>query len=379
MPAIRKRSWVAPDGTAKSAWLVDYRDAAGNRRAKQFARKRDAEAWNTQAAYQVTQGTHTADSQSITVSKAAALWLKRAEREGLEPTTIAAYGQHVRLHIEPLCGARKLSHLTRPIIEGYRDELVERLSRPMALRVMRSLTAIIAEAQRRGHVAQNVATGVKVSRQKRDKPKVTIPTKAHLKALLSAARTVPEPMALPMASLAVFAGLRASELRGLAWAAIDLKGATVTVSQRADAAGTIGPPKSAAGYRTIPLPPSLVTALKAWKLACPPTAGDLVFPSVGRHGAGGKVMPYPYLAKNIIGPVLTAAGLATQSYTPHDLRHAAASLWIERRVAPKRVQNWMGHSSIQVTFDTYGHLFEQADQDAAVASAIEAELTSDAT
>jgi len=61
-------------------------------------------------------------------------------------------------------------------------------------------------------------------------------------------------------------------------------------------------------------------------------------------------------------------------YTLHELRHAAASLWIEQRVNPKRVQRWMGHSSIQVTFDTYGHLFDQADQDAAVAAAIEREV-----
>ena len=48
-----------------------------------------------------------------------------------------------------------------------------------------------------------------------------------------------------------------------------------------------------------------------------------------------------------------------------------ASLWIEQRVSPKRIQYWMGHSSIQVTFDLYGHLFEQAEQDASIASAIE--------
>ena len=106
MTAIRKRNWTDGRGERRQAWLVDYRDNAGKRRAKQFARKKDAESWATQAAYQVSQGTHTPDSVSITVKKAAQQWIERARREGLEPTTIATYDQHVRLHIEPLCGAR---------------------------------------------------------------------------------------------------------------------------------------------------------------------------------------------------------------------------------------------------------------------------------
>jgi integrase len=59
-------------------------------------------------------------------------------------------------------------------------------------------------------------------------------------------------------------------------------------------------------------------------------------------------------------------------YSAHEFRHAAASLWIEQRVDPKRIQTWMGHSSIQVTFDTYGHLFERAEGDAATMAAVEA-------
>ena len=196
-------------------------------------------------------------------------------------------------------------------------------------------------------------------------------------------------MAHPLALIAIFAGLRASELRGLPWRCIDLAAATLTVEQRADLKNVIGPPKSEAGYRTIPLPSSAVAALKAWKLACPPTDDDLVFPSIAK-----RVMTYRYMALSILGPVQIAAGVATATkdgdgapildkhgfpamvpnYTLHDFRHAAASLWIEQRVNPKRVQKWMGHGSIQVTFDTYGHLFDQADQDGAVAAAIEREI-----
>src|SRR5207249_3935496 len=144
---------------------------------KQFVRKKDAEAWTTQAAWHVNQGTHTPDSQSITIQKAGELWLERARREDLELTTIAAYEQHLRLHIVPMCGAKKLSQITRPVVEAWRDDLLERLSRSMARRVLRSIGSLIVEAQRRGYVAQNVAAGVAIGTSKRNKPKPTIPAK----------------------------------------------------------------------------------------------------------------------------------------------------------------------------------------------------------
>lgn len=388
MTSIRRRTWPTPDGGEKTAWQVDYKDAAGKRRSKQFARKKDAEAWSTTARYEVATGVHTPDSQSITIEKAAELWIKRGERENLETSTLAAYGQHVRLHILPMCGDKKLSQITRPIAEGWRDQLMEKLSRPMATRVLRSLSAIVSEAQSRGHVAQNVVAGVKVRRAKREKPKIVIPTKAELKTILATAETSSEPMAHPLALIAIFAGLRASELRGLPWRSIDLKAGTVTVDQRADLKNQIGAPKSEAGYRTIPLPGSAIAALKVWKVACPPTEQDLVFPSLAK-----RVMSHQFMNTNIMGAVQIAGGVTdpvmnggkplmnkdqqpmlAQRYTLHDFRHAAASMWIEQRVNPKRVQKWMGHSSIQVTFDTYGHLFDQADQDSAVAAAIEQEL-----
>lgn len=368
MATIRKRSWTAPTGEPKTAWLVDYRDAAGKRRSKQFARKKDAEAWSTQAAWHVTQGTHTPDSLSIMVQKAADQWLERARRDGLEPTTVAAYDQHVRLHIAPLCGGVKLSQLTAPMVEGYRDQLVDKLSRPMAIRVLRSLSSIIAEAMRRGQVAQNVARNVKVKRAARQRAKVAIPPKKALKALLSAAEKAEQPREQSLVMLALYGGLRASELRGLAWPTVDLKAGAVTVVQRADARGTIGAPKSASGRRTVPLPPSTVVALRKWKLACPKSEAGLVFPSLA-----GKPMSHRYMTLNLLQPLIEAAEIKPLGL--HDLRHAAASLWIEQRVDAKRVQTWLGHHSIQVTFDTYGHLFEAVERESSVAAAIEQELT----
>lgn len=365
MSSIRKREWKTPAGEKRTAWLVDYRDAAGKRRAKQFARRRDADAWAVNALAEVQRGVHTPDSISITVAKAAELWLDSVRASDREPTTIAAYEQHIRLHIVPRCGAQKLSQLTAPKVRALLDSWLADLSRPMATRVFRSFKAILTDAQARALVGQNVALAVKIPKAPRKRRQASPPTKAEIRAILEAAATSEDLMGRALVELVIFTGMRASELRGLAWPSVDLKNSHVRVEQRADAKGVLGPPKSESGFRTIPLPARAVATLREWKLACPQHAKALVFPS-----QTGKVLSHGVMAKNHLKPILIAAGVTTTGededgsvakYTAHKFRHAAASLWIDRGLNAKRVQVLVGHGSIQVTFDTYGHLFEQAE------------------
>lgn len=279
--SIRKREWTTPSGERRTSWLVDYRDNEGKRRAKQFARKRDADAFELTARSEVRGGIHTPDGKSITVALAAANWIRRGEREGLEESTLKPYGQHVRLHINPFLGTKKLNQLTRPMIEDFRDQLLDTgRSRPMAKRVLTSLSSIVKEAMRVGHVAQNVCDGVTVKRSGRDKVRVAPPSKADMRKLIEAAATK-RPMDKPLLMVLLFAGLRASEARALSWRHVDLQKARITIDQRADFRNLIGPPKSASGFRTIPVPAAVVSELRKWKLRCPPSKLDLVFPSRG--------------------------------------------------------------------------------------------------
>lgn len=383
MTAIRKRTWTSPSGEEKTAWLVDYRDGAGKRRFKQFARKKDADDWKTKTAYGVSIGIHTADSQSITVAAATELWIKTAELKDRERGTVEQYRTIARLHIIPLIGAEKLSKLSQPRIEMFRDELLETRSKSMAGKSVRALARIIGEAQRRGLVAQNVASTVKVTRSTRDKPKVEIPTKDELRAMLEHAGELK-----PLLMTAIFSGLRASELRGLRWQDIDLKKGLITVSQRADKYNDIGPPKSASGYRTIPISAALVSELKSWKLRCPNGKLGLAFPS-----SVGGVQFYGHLLRRRFFPIQIAAGIcdpvmvdgkakasdggkATMQarYGFHALRHAAASAWIKQGVDLKRLTVWLGHSSVQMSVDVYGHLLTDPAGDAALIEAAHAEL-----
>ena len=150
--SVRKR--IVGDGEIR--WQVDYRDSAGIRRHRQFQTKRDAEAFHAKARTEVIAGVHTPDSVSITVTAAAELWIARCERDGLEAATILDYRQHLKLHILPYLGSIRLARLTVPMINSFRDRLLDDGRSPdMVRRVLGSLAALVGEAQGRGLVIVN--------------------------------------------------------------------------------------------------------------------------------------------------------------------------------------------------------------------------------
>lgn len=352
--SIRKRTWES-NGAEQTAWVVDYVDQHGKRRLKTFDLKKDAEAWATNARHEVSWGLH-ASNAKITVQETIALWIKHCVDEELERSTIEQREQHLRLHVAPYIGREKLATLTTPRLNAFLDQLRDGgRSTEMRRKVLTSVRTALAFAKGRGLVAQNVASGIKVKSDDRHKAAGPLkagrdfPAKAELKLLIDRA---PERWR-PFIVTAIFTGMRASELRGLRWCDVDLDAGNIRVAQRADAWGKIGSPKSAAGTRDIPLVPMAINALRQWKLAC--SAGELVFAN-----RSGRVHPHTNFLRHVWAPLQRACGLP--HYEFHSLRHAAASLFIETlEWSPKRIQTVMGHSSITMTFDRYGHLFETKD------------------
>jgi integrase len=408
--SVRKRTWTTPKGEAKESWIVDYSDQAGKRHIKTFARKKDADAYHAKVRVEVGEGTHTADSASITIAKAGEKWLESCQAHKLEPTTIDAYAQHLELHIKPFLGRVKLSQLTAPMVRDFADRLrrgdpapgVEEgapRSAAMIKRIVGSLGSIIADAQERGLISRNVVRDLRARRKKgierraerrqRGKLKagVDIPTPAEIRAIVGALEGRWRPLLLT----AIFTGLRASELRGLRWENVDLKKSVLHVRERADRYLTIGPPKTESGERTVPLPPIVVNTLREWKLQCPKSELGLVFPS----GAGAIEYHSNIVARGlqpaqvragVTIPALDAKGkpqrdkdgnpIVVAKYSGlHSLRHFYASWLINRRadggleLPPKVVQERLGHSSILMTMDVYGHLFPRDDHSAELAEA----------
>src|SRR6516164_732065 len=159
--SVRKREWTYK-GETREAWVVDYVDGSGQRRNKNFKRKRDADAYANRVGAEVRAGTHTPDSTSLTIAAAGQLWLQSSENAGLELTTLDFYRQHLEFHITPLIGNTRLSQLTVPLVRAFEDKLRIDRSPAMVRKVVGSLSSILSDAQERGLVAQNVVRGLRV-------------------------------------------------------------------------------------------------------------------------------------------------------------------------------------------------------------------------
>jgi integrase len=174
------------------------------------------------------------------------------------------------------------------------------------------------------------------------------------------------------------------------WDDVDLVASTITIRRRASEACDLGPPKSKAGARTIPMSPMLALELKKWKLQCPASLLDLVFPS-----SEGKIWTYANLMRRHFWPMQVRAGVSVPvfdkndglpiwgddgeqtmqaKYGLHALRHGAASLWIKEKIDLKRLKTWMGHASVQTTIDIYGHLMFDDVEDAVLMAGAEKRL-----
>ncbi|HEX9320744.1 MAG TPA: site-specific integrase [Xanthobacteraceae bacterium] len=384
--SVRKRTWTTAKGEQKEAWIVDYADQHGARHMKTFPTQREAKGWHATTTIEVKRGVHTASSRSVTVLEAGWMWLETAEKNKLERATIDHYRQHLNLHVAPHLGRLKLSELTVPVVRQFEDRVAKDVSPATVRKVLSSLSGILADAQERGLVAHNVVRDLRRSRRNGGKERgrklkagVDIPTPDEIRRILAAAQGRWRPLLL----VAVFCGLRASELRGLRWKDVDFEKAEIRVHQRMDRYNTAGPPKSAAGERAVRLPAQVLAALKEWRLQCPKGALDLVFP----NGAG-KVENHANIVTRGLWPIEVTAGVAdivkdadgkvvlgkdgepvwrARYLGLHALRHFFASWCINRRtdggleLPLKVVQERLGHSTLAMTADRYGHLFPHGD------------------
>jgi integrase len=384
-------------------WIVDYADQEGDRHIETFEKKKDAEKRHAEVTVAVDKGTHTAASKSVTVAEACESWIDRVKANGMrgrgpvERATSRQYKQHTEHHIVPRLGKLKLSQLNKTVAENFQKDLLEKLERPLAKKVFTSFKSMLKVAG-----FSHVAEGLSIGTLKRKRPIEAgrdFPSTAEIKRLIEAAqdeiekaehdksekaekakkrrrRALKEHALLLTAALT---GLRASELRGLRWRDVDLKAGELHVRQRADRFNEIGAPKSDASVRIVPLDPgALTTALKAWSLACPKGEEGLVFPSTT-----GRIEHHSNMLKSL-GPVIKKAKVIDKEGEPkygmHAFRHFFASWCINpknrdgRELPPKEVQALMGHSSIVITLDLYGHLFQRSSDRSELAASAAALL-----
>jgi integrase len=359
--SIRKRVWTTAKGEQREAWVVDYTDQAGERHLETFAKKKEADARHDQVRQDVRHGVHM--SSRLSIAQAGEEWIVKAEkgvgREGpLERATIKGYREMLKLHIAPLIGRTPIAKLDVDAVKRFEGALIDGgRSKTTIKNVLRSLSMILADA---GAPRNAVRDRPRYKRSSRHDRKleigVDIPQPKEVSAILHHAPARWRPMLV----LAAFTGLRASELRGLHWEDVDLKKNLITVSRRADRYNDLGSPKSKTSRRVIPFGPVVAHALRPGYVKA--GGKGLAFPT-----NKGTIVEHSNLVKASIIPAAVAAGL--QQYSGlHCLRHFFASWCLNRETdgglgySFQQVNELMGHSSITITVDRYGHLFKSGDQ-----------------
>lgn len=392
MASVRKRSWKNPKtGEVKTAWQVSYADTFGKRKTETFQKKKDADEFRSKVHIEVNSGAHVSRRDSITVSQALDLWMDNNEKrvrakDQLRMHTLRSMKSWVENHIRPTIGAKKLTDLTPSLIQAWIDDLAYRQDRPLSRaslgHVVGCLRLTVQFAFVRGKVARNILRENTFRLPGRKAVPRDIPQKSQIITFLAEFERKHwggvAPYLKPMVMIALYAGLRKGEIRALRWCDVDFERQIIKVRRSADNLGNVDEPKSRAGIRDVPIARVLMGTLKEWRLRSGGRGEDLLFTT-----RGGQLIDGPSILESWHRLQFRAANggrgrtkQLTGEFSFHALRHVCASLLIESGLPPKRVQTIMGHSSIQMTFDRYGHLFEDPDLVAGVMDKLGAELVS---
>ncbi len=160
-----------------------------------------------------------------------------------------------------------------------------------------------------------------------------------------------------LAATAAYLGLRWGELAGLRTERVDLlRRQVAVVEQLTEVNGVLsfGPPKTAAGRRSVAVP-TFLAGMLGEQLEERAEPVGLVFPA-----REGGPMRRGNFRRRAWATATKRAGLVGLRF--HDLRHTAVALAIGQGAHPKAIQARMGHSSIVTTLDRYGHLFDGLDE-----------------
>jgi integrase len=301
-------------------------------------------------------------------------WFEKIARHQLEPSGYENYKSIATHHLRPTLGRRRLSKLSVADVDQL---LSEKLDSGYSVSTVRRIRAVLSQALdqgvRWGYIPRNVAAMSRGPKAVRSEGRSLTPRQA--KSFLTAVKG-DRLEALYVTMLAL--GLRSGEALGLSWEDVDLRRRILTVRKQLKRHGTalvIGETKTPKSRRAINLPFPVVTALRSHKarqgrerLAAGSSWRDdgLVFSTE----VGTPIDPSNL--RRSFKKVCEKAGLG--HWHPHELRHSAASIMLAEQVPLEVVADVLGHSSIRMTADVYGHIL--APQREAAARAMETALWS---
>jgi len=361
MPSqIRKR---ISKKTGKASWTVQFQvgistDGKPQYECKTFKKERDAKAHLNKLLRERDTGMAFKPS-AISVNDFLDQWLENIARPRLRENTFSSYSWILGRYIRPMIGNARLCDLTAMRIQNIYTRMTRQgLSSRTVRYTATILKNALGQAVKWRYLTFNPCDGTELPR--RNNKEMSALSLEEALAFLEALKGTKHEALL---SLALYTGLRPSEYLALRWKPdVDLERGTITVNRsiaRVKQEWLFREPKTQKSHRSVPLVPELINLLERHRIAQLQERlargrawidMDLVFCNeVGQPLDRGAIM------RNHFRPILRSAGL-NESLRLYDLRHSCATLLFHRDVHPKLVSEILGHSSIQITLDTYTHV-----------------------
>ena len=357
-------------------WVDLGRDLASGKRKQQTSTvrgsKKDAERELRAVLTRIEGGAYVKPAK-LTVGEYLEQWLQSYVSSNVGPRTRERYVEIVHAHLIPALDSIPLIALRSQHIQTYYGKALKSgrrdgnggLSAQTVQHHHRVLYEALKHAVKHGILIRNIAEAVDPPRPEHKEMVTLAPEQVNK--LLDAVRDTPY---YNLFYIAIYTGLRRSELLALRWSHIDLDLATLsvveTLHQLHNREFVFRQPKSKKGRRLVALSPSLAILLREHKQK----------QELDRMMLGKLLLPNDLVFSNPDGSPLQPDGI-TKAFTRiarsiglygvrfHDLRHTHATLMLCQGIHPKIVSERLGHSSIAITLDTYSHVMPGLQEAAA--------------
>lgn len=333
-------------------YRVRYRDPEHHSREKNgFVRRRDAEDYLANVTVASNRGDYVDPrSAQVTVGELGAEWI--ANQTHLKESTYTTVEIAWRVHIEPTWGSRRIGDIRHSEVQAWLTRFGagngKQRSATVVLRAHGVLAGILDVAVSDRRIASNPARGVKLPRKTPKRRVYLTPSQIELLAKQAGQHST-------LVNTLAYTGVRWGEAVGLRISAIDFTRRRMLIEENAVKIGgrvVVGTTKTHE-RRSVSFPEFLLEPLK---VACAGKSRDqLVF------GKGTAHLRTPKSGQGWFWSAVKKCQKIDPGFptvTPHDLRHAAASMAISAQANPKAVQRMLGHASAAMTLDTYADLFE---------------------
>ena len=330
-----------------SKWQVRYRDGAGRERSRIFDRKIEAEDFAAAVRTDLRRGEWIdPDRSATTYAEWAERWLET--RTHLKPKTLFGYESLLRTRVLPAFGNQRLDHIEPLAVEEWIGKMQgEGLSASRIRQAHQVLNASLKAAVRNKYLLSNPAEGASLPRLIPNEMRFLQPDEVE-----DLAMTI-DPQYKVLVYVMAYGGLRWGELAALRRRRIEVLPSRIEIAESlSEVSGRLyfGTTKNHRS-RTIAIPAFLRDMLNDHLIKNVPNDPEALVFTAPR----GSPLRSSNFRQQFWNTATKAAGVP--GILIHGMRHTCAAIMINQGAHPEAIKRHLGHSSIKVTMDCYGHLF----------------------